>query len=111
MVGSTSDPPNGPAVAGSVFAAVIVYAVRLLPFHILILIPFRDVIEDVIQFAFLRRNHFGEGKREGVELSQQQKKEKSEANGYRNTINRSSSFSAAFRHSYITGRAREGRYH
>ncbi|KAI4095645.1 MAG: hypothetical protein LQ344_001576 [Seirophora lacunosa] len=29
MVGSTEDPPNGPAVAGSVFAAVIVYAVRL----------------------------------------------------------------------------------
>ncbi|KAL8968406.1 MAG: hypothetical protein Q9183_002474 [Haloplaca sp. 2 TL-2023] len=29
MVGSTDDPPNGPAVAGSVFAAVIVYAVFL----------------------------------------------------------------------------------
>ncbi|KAI4180034.1 MAG: hypothetical protein LQ346_007073 [Caloplaca aetnensis] len=29
MVGSTEDPPNGPAVAGSVFAAVIVYAVFL----------------------------------------------------------------------------------
>lgn len=33
MVGETSDPPNGPAVAGSVFAAVIVYAVRLPLFH------------------------------------------------------------------------------
>lgn len=29
MVGSTEDPPNGPAVAGSVFTAVIVYAVRI----------------------------------------------------------------------------------
>ena len=29
MVGSTKDPENGPAVAGSVFAAVIVYAVCL----------------------------------------------------------------------------------
>lgn len=31
MVGTTKDPENGPAVAGSVFAAVIVYVVRLLP--------------------------------------------------------------------------------
>ena len=30
MVGTTKDPDNGPAVAGSVFAAVIVYVVRLL---------------------------------------------------------------------------------
>ncbi|KAI4243743.1 MAG: hypothetical protein L6R40_003356 [Gallowayella cf. fulva] len=29
MVGSTEDPPNGPAVAGSVFAAVIIYAAFL----------------------------------------------------------------------------------
>ena len=29
MVGSTNDPADGKAVAGSVFAAVIVYAVRL----------------------------------------------------------------------------------
>ena len=28
MTGSTKDPENGPAVAGSVFAAVVVYAVR-----------------------------------------------------------------------------------
>ena len=28
MVGTTKDPDNGPAVAGSVFAAVIVYVVR-----------------------------------------------------------------------------------
>ena len=31
MTGSTKDPENGPAVAGSVFAAVIVYAVRPTP--------------------------------------------------------------------------------
>lgn len=29
MTGSTKDPENGPAVAGSVFAAVVVYAVSL----------------------------------------------------------------------------------
>ena len=29
MVGSTEDPPDGKAVAGSVFAAVVVYAVFL----------------------------------------------------------------------------------
>lgn len=28
MVGSTKDPADGPAVAGSIFTAVIVYAVR-----------------------------------------------------------------------------------
>ena len=29
MVGSREDPPDGKAVAGSIFAAVVVYAVRL----------------------------------------------------------------------------------
>jgi ribonuclease kappa len=29
MVGGTKDPPNGPAVAGTIFTAVIVYAVCL----------------------------------------------------------------------------------
>ena len=33
MTGSTKDPENGPAVAGSVFAAVIVYAVRAIYLH------------------------------------------------------------------------------
>ena len=31
MVGQTGDPVDGKAVAGSIFAAVIVYAVRLFP--------------------------------------------------------------------------------
>ena len=31
MTGSTKDPENGPAVAASVFAAVVVYAVRPAP--------------------------------------------------------------------------------
>jgi hypothetical protein len=34
MVGGTKDPPNGPAVAGTIFTAVIVYAVCIPVLHI-----------------------------------------------------------------------------
>ena len=35
MMGSTKDPADGKAVAGSVFAAVVVYAVRYAPSELL----------------------------------------------------------------------------
>jgi hypothetical protein len=35
LTGSTEDPPNGPAVAATVFTAVLVYAVRSLVYYML----------------------------------------------------------------------------
>ncbi|KAL9631118.1 MAG: hypothetical protein Q9204_004383 [Flavoplaca sp. TL-2023a] len=82
MVGTTKDPDNGPAVAGSVFAAVIVYVVRLL-------LPYT---RQTSSYLSIRRGN--------VQL-----KKLTWARGYR-----SFSPSAAFRHSYIIGKVRGGRY-
>lgn len=83
MVGSTKDPADGKAVAGSVFAAVVVYAVCI-PFGPLeIRGPLRLPME------IYKTSHH-------ADIA---------------ALCRSSSSSAASRHIYTYGKVREGRYH
>ena len=84
-MGSTKDPADGKAVAGSVFAAVVVYAVGYIFLE----------IEGVGTFLFDRfwKRSWSVGMREGLTCW---------------ASRRSFSFSAVSRHFYMFGRVRRG---